>query len=421
MNNIYVRLAKTNIQNNRQLYLPYIISGIVTVMMFYLMMFINNNPGLKSIPGSVNLKTIMALGVGIITIFAYIFIFYTNSFIIKRRKKEIGVYNILGMEKRHIARVLGLETVFVAMLAIAGGILSGIIFSKLILMLLYRMLGFQESVSFYIAKAGIAWAVIVFGVLYMLTLLYNLLQIRLANPIELLHGGNVGEKEPKTKGVMAVAGAACLAVAYYIAITTENPMEVLMKFFLAVVLVIVGTYFLFTAGSIAILKMLRKNKKFYYNKKHFTAVSGMLYRMKQNAAGLASICVLSTMVLVMISMTVSMFAGVDDELKERYPYELSYSVDADKIEEYPDCQEIYQTIADTIAKQGREMTDSSMFSYFQLFMKREGSMFEFIDHDTDFADLSEITFLTRENLLAYDSSLKAADVPGTGSWQNRHL
>lgn len=411
MNNIYVRLAKTNIQNNRQLYLPYIISGIVTVMMFYLMMFINNNPGLKSIPGSVNLKTIMALGVGIITIFAYIFIFYTNSFIIKRRKKEIGVYNILGMEKRHIARVLGLETVFVAMLAIAGGILSGIIFSKLILMLLYRMLGFQESVSFYIAKAGIAWAVIAFGVLYMLTLLYNLLQIRLANPIELLHGGNVGEKEPKTKGVMAVAGAACLAVAYYIAITTENPMEVLMKFFLAVVLVIVGTYFLFTAGSIAILKMLRKNKKFYYNKKHFTAVSGMLYRMKQNAAGLASICVLSTMVLVMISMTVSMFAGVDDELKERYPYELSYSVDADKIKEYPDCQEIYQTIADTIAKQGREMTDSSMFSYFQLFMKREGSMFEFIDHDTDFADLSEITFLTRENLLAYDSSLKPADVP----------
>lgn len=411
MNNIYVRLAKTNIQNNRQLYLPYIISGIVTVMMFYLMMFINNNPGLKSIPGSVNLKTIMALGVGIITIFAYIFIFYTNSFIIKRRKKEIGVYNILGMEKRHIARVLGLETVFVAMLAIAGGILSGILFSKLILMLLYHMLGFQESVSFYIAKAGIAWAVIVFGVLYMLTLLYNLLQIRLANPIELLHGGNVGEKEPKTKGVMAVAGAACLAVAYYIAITTENPMEVLMKFFLAVVLVIVGTYFLFTAGSIAILKMLRKNKKFYYNKKHFTAVSGMLYRMKQNAAGLASICVLSTMVLVMISMTVSMFAGVDDELKERYPYELSYSVDADKIEKNPDCQKIYQTIADTIAKQGREMTDSSMFSYFQLFMKREGSMFEFIDHDTDFADLSEITFLTRENLLAYDSSLKPADVP----------
>lgn len=411
MSNIYVRLAKTNIQNNRQLYLPYIISGIVTVMMFYLMVFINNNPGLDGIPGSTNLKTIMALGVGVVAIFAYIFIFYTNSFIIKRRKKEIGVYNILGMEKRHIAKVLGLETVFVAVIAIVCGILSGIVFSKLILMLLYRMLGFQESVSFFIAKAGIRKAILIFGVLYLLTLLYNLLQIRLANPIELLRGGNVGEKEPKTKGVMAVAGAACLAVAYYIAITTQNPIEVLFKFFLAVVLVIAGTYFLFTAGSIAILKMLRKNKKFYYNKKHFTAVSGMLYRMKQNAAGLASICVLSTMVLVIISMTVSMFAGVDDELKARYPYELSYTINANSMEENVNGQELYQTIADTIEKQGRKITDSSMCSYFQIFMKRSGSEFEMINQDMNYSDMAVLNFLTRENMLANDSSLKAEDVP----------
>ena len=411
MSNIYVRLAKTNIQNNRQLYLPYIISGIVTVMMFYLMVFINNNPGLDGIPGSTNLKTIMALGVGVVAIFAYIFIFYTNSFIIKRRKKEIGVYNILGMEKRHIAKVLGLETVFVAVIAIVCGILSGIVFSKLILMLLYRMLGFQESVSFFIAKAGIRKAILIFGVLYLLTLLYNLLQIRLANPIELLRGGNVGEKEPKTKGVMAVAGAACLAVAYYIAITTQNPIEVLFKFFLAVVLVIAGTYFLFTAGSIAILKMLRKNKKFYYNKKHFTAVSGMLYRMKQNAAGLASICVLSTMVLVMISMTVSMFAGVDDELKACYPYELSYTINANSMEENVNGQELYQTIADTIEKQGRKITDSSMCSYFQIFMKRSGSEFEMINQDMNYSDMAVLNFLTRENMLANDSSLKAEDVP----------
>lgn len=264
MSNLYLRLAKTNIRNNRQLYLPYLISGIVTVAMFYLMIFINNNPGMKTIPGAANLKMIMSMGVGIIAIFACIFIFYTNSFIIKNRKKEIGVYNILGMEKRHIAKVLGQETFFVAVIAIAGGVLSGIVFSKLILMLLYRMLGFQESVSFYVAKAGIEYTILVFGFVYVLTLLYNLLQIRLANPIELLRGGNVGEKEPKTKVLMAIAGIACLTVAYYIAITTENPMEVLTKFFLAVLLVIIGTYLLFTAGSIAILKMLRKNKKFYY-------------------------------------------------------------------------------------------------------------------------------------------------------------
>ena len=321
------------------------------------------------------------------------------------------MYNILGMEKRHIAKVLGLETVFVAVIAIVCGILSGIVFSKLILMLLYRMLGFQESVSFFIAKAGIRKAILIFGVLYLLTLLYNLLQIRLANPIELLRGGNVGEKEPKTKGVMAVAGAACLAVAYYIAITTQNPIEVLFKFFLAVVLVIAGTYFLFTAGSIAILKMLRNNKKFYYNKKHFTAVSGMLYRMKQNAAGLASICVLSTMGLGMISMTVSMFAGVDDELKARYPYELSYTINANSMEENVNGQELYQTIADTIEKQGRKITDSSMCSYFQIFMKRSGSEFEMINQDMNYSDMAVLDFLTRENMLANDSSLKAEDVP----------
>ena len=163
MSNLYLRLAKTNIRNNRQLYLPYLISGIVTVAMFYLMIFINNNPGMKTIPGAANLKMIMSMGVGIIAIFACIFIFYTNSFIIKNRKKEIGVYNILGMEKRHIAKVLGQETFFVAVIAIAGGVLSGIVFSKLILMLLYRMLGFQESVSFYVAKAGIEYTILVFG------------------------------------------------------------------------------------------------------------------------------------------------------------------------------------------------------------------------------------------------------------------
>lgn len=323
MSNLYLRLAKTNIRNNRQLYLPYLISGIVTVAMFYLMIFINNNPGMKTIPGAANLKMIMSMGVGIIAIFACIFIFYTNSFIIKNRKKEIGVYNILGMEKRHIAKVLGQETFFVAVIAIAGGVLSGIVFSKLILMLLYRMLGFQESVSFYVAKAGIEYTILVFGFVYVLTLLYNLLQIRLANPIELLRGGNVGEKEPKTKVLMAIAGIACLTVAYYIAITTENPMEVLTKFFLAVLLVIIGTYLLFTAGSIAILKMLRKNKKFYYNKKHFAAVSGMLYRMKQNAVGLASICILSTGVLLMISSTVCLNSGLDDIMNKRCPADVN--------------------------------------------------------------------------------------------------
>lgn len=323
MNKIYVRLAKTNMRNNRQLYVPYILSGLITVAMFYLMTFLSGNEGLAHARGAEMIGRILSFGVGIIGIFSYIFIFYTNSFISKRRKKEIGIYNILGMEKRHIGKVLAIETLYISVLAIGGGIIGGIIFSKLMLMFLYRILDITTSVSFEISWQGIEYTIVLFGILYFLTFLYNYMQMKLANPMELLRGGNVGEKEPKTKVLMTLAGMVCLGIGYYIAFTTENPLKVLTLFFLAVVLVIIGTYFLFIAGSIALLKLMRKNKKFYYNKKHFTAVSGMLYRMKQNAAGLASICILSTMVLVVISMTVSMFAGIGDELLSRYPNEIN--------------------------------------------------------------------------------------------------
>lgn len=408
MNNIYAKLAGTNIRNNRQLYLPYILSGIMTVAMFYLMMFINNNPGIDKIPGARNLKMIMELGVGVIAIFSYIFIFYTNSFISKRRKKEIGIYNILGMEKRHIAKVLALETVFVAVITILGGLAAGIVFSKLVLMLLYRILGFDETVMFFITGSGIRATLIVFGILYVLTLIYNLMQITFAKPIELLRGGNVGEKEPKTKWLMAIAGAACIATAYYIAITTENPMKVLTLFFVAVLLVIAGTYFLFTAGSIAVLKMLRNNKNFYYNKKHFAAVSGMLYRMKQNAAGLASICVLSTMVLVMVSTTVSMFAGVQDELAARYPQEITLYSTYDNVFEGKD--DMTDLVKQTIADQGRTIENECSYRYLLLLLTRNDTSFEAAAQDTWNSDLTMINVITRDDLIAMDDRFTENDI-----------
>lgn len=401
MNNIYAKLAGTNIRNNRQLYLPYILSGIMTVAMFYLMLFINNNPGIDKIHGAANLKMIMALGVGVIAIFSYIFIFYTNSFISKRRKKEIGIYNILGMEKRHIAKVLALETVFVAVITILGGLAAGIVFSKLVLMLLYRILGFDETVMFFITGSGIRTTLVVFGILYVLTLIYNLMQITFAKPVELLRGGNVGEKEPKTKWLMAIAGAACIVTAYYIAITTENPIKVLTLFFVAVLLVIAGTYFLFTAGSIAVLKMLRNNKNFYYNKKHFAAVSGMLYRMKQNAAGLASICVLSTMVLVMVSTTVSMFAGVQDELAARYPQEITLYSTYDNVFEGKD--DVTDLVKQTIADQGRTIENECSYRYLLLLLKQNDTSFEAASQDTWNSDLAMVNVVTRDDLIALDN------------------
>ena len=409
MNKVYRKLAFTNIKNNGSLYLPYIISGIVTVAMFYIMMFLNNSKGLEKIYGSSYLTSIMALGVGIIAVFSYIFIFYTNSFIIKRRKKEIGVYNILGMEKRHIAKVMGIETVTVALIAIIGGIVTGMLFSKLSILLLYKILAVKETVKFEINFSTIINTLIVFGILYALTLIYNMMQIKLANPIELLRGGNVGEKEPKSKWLMAIIAVGCLAVAYYISITTENPLKVLSLFFVAVLLVIIGTYLLFIAGSIVFLKMLRKNKKFYYNKKHFAAVSGMIYRMKQNAGGLASICILSTMVLVIIASTVSLYIGLDDELKTRYPMEAVSYVDYLKVDENVDT--VRDHIKQIIEDEGRTITDEKTYGYFNMLTKQNDNSLEKTSENDSYGNGTYVNIVTKDALCNLEDTFDEKDIP----------
>lgn len=379
MNKLYGRLARTNLKNNKPLYIPYILAGVMTVALFYLMVFLNNNPGLDQMRGGYYIKTIMGMGVYIIAFFSLIFLFYTNSFIIKRRKREIGVYNILGMEKRHIARVLFIETVYVAVLAIAGGLLVGIGSSKLILMMLYRLLDVEENVIFVVTKAGITYAIPYFCILYLLIFGYNLLQIRLSNPVALLHGSNVGEKEPKTKIVMTVLGLVCIGIAYYISFTTENP-----------------------------LKLLRRDKLFYYNKKHFSAVSGLLYRMKQNAAGLASICVLATMVLVMVSITVSLYAGVDDELYTRYPQELcvylNYGTPGMSKEG------IAQEIRQEAEKQGRTITKSCVYEKIPAFTTNDGTEFSAVTQKEYNGNQTVLYLVTREDLLQMDNSLQAEAV-----------
>ena len=322
---MYTKLAITNIKNNRQFYFPYLLTGIITVAMFYIMCALESNPGIQSMPGAKDLGLILRLGIGVIGIFAVIFLFYTNSFIIKRRKKELGIYNILGMEKRHIAKILSKEAFFTAIIAIGGGLVTGVLFHKLACMLLYRMIGFNGGITFSFSKKGVMITAILFAIVYLLTYIYDLFQVQLANPIELLQSGNKGEREPKTKAIMAVLGVLCLGTGYFIAITTKNPIKALTLFFVAVILVIIGTYLLFTAGSIALLKILRRNKGYYYQTKHFTSVSGMIYRMKQNAVGLANICILSTMVLVAVSTTVSLYVGIEDIMKERYPNEITIS------------------------------------------------------------------------------------------------
>lgn len=318
---IYRKLAITNIKNNRRTYVPYLLTCVVTVMMFYIIYALTLNKGLEGVPGETSFRMMLDIGVGVVAIFSVIFLFYTNSFLIKQRKKEIGIYNVLGLGKRHIAKMLGFEMLLTVLISFAGGFAGGILFGKLVFLILLRILHFDVGMVFAIEPAAIVGTIALFGCIFGACLLYNLFQIKLSNPVELLRGGNVGEREPKTKLLITVIGVLTLGGGYYIALSAEKPMEVLGLFFVAVILVIIGTYALFTAGSIAVLKLMRKNKRYYYQAKHFTSVSGMMYRMKQNAAGLANICILSTMVLVMISSTVAMYVGMEDILRERFPQE----------------------------------------------------------------------------------------------------
>ena len=402
MGKLYFKLAKTNLSNNKPFYIPYIISSIITVAMLYMMSFLSDNKGLNKIMGADSLATIFRLGVGIIVIFSYIFLFYTNSFIIKRRKKEIGVYNILGMEKRHLSKVLFVETIYSAIISLVCGIIVGIAFSKFILMVLYGIIGIHKTVEFFVNIHGIILCVVSFGILFLLTFLYNFMQIKLANPIELLRGTNVGEREPKTKIFMTIVGVVCLAIAYYIAITTENPLNVLTLFFVAVLLVIIGTFALFTAGSIALLKLLRNNKKFYYNKRHFMAVSGMLYRMKQNAAGLASICILSTMVLVVISTTVSMYVGIQDELMARYPNDVCVTVDYNSV--IDKSSEIEKAIFDEI--DSAEVKNKKAFSYLSVFVGQKGDDFTTDKEHLSYQNSNLFDIHSKDDFIKKDSSFK---------------
>lgn len=318
----YPKLAANNIKKNYKTYVPFIMTCTLSVMMFYIMFFLRNNKGLDIMGGGQTLRSILGMGLVVIGIFSVIFLFYTNSFLIKRRKKEFGLFNILGMDKKNLAKVIAAETFYAAAISISLGLILGIVFSKLGTLILFRLLDFELPFGFDISWSAAGYTVLVFSVIFFLMVLNNLRHIHLSKPVELLAAGNVGEKEPGTKWLLAFAGTVCLAAGYVIAIVTQEPLQALALFLVAVVLVIAGTYLVFVAGSIAFLKLLRKNKGFYYQTKHFISVSGMIYRMKQNAVGLANICVLSTMVIVMLSTTFSLYLGLNDELRSQYPRNL---------------------------------------------------------------------------------------------------
>lgn len=297
-------------------------------MMYYMVSSLSMNPNMMNMIGGDVMQQILSLGIYVIAVFTVIFLFYTNSFLIKRRKREFGLFNILGMEKKHLSIVIALESMIVFLVSMVLGIGIGILLDKAFYLLIAKMLNASIALGFYISYQSIVNSIILFLIIFLLMYVFSLIQINLSNPIELLHGDQHGEKEPKTKWLLAIIGLICLGTGYYMSVSIQDPVTAFAFFMVAVILVVIGTYMLFTAGSIVILKLLRKNKRYYYKTNHFISVSNMIYRMKQNAVGLGNICILSTMVLVMLSTTISLWVGMNDIIETRFPRDITVSINS---------------------------------------------------------------------------------------------
>ena len=338
-NGLYPKLAARSMRQNHRFFVPYLLALAGLTAAFYVMSALVSDPGVIYMRGFAYVQVMMGIGMFVAGILSAVLLLYINSFLMKQRKKELGLYNILGMGKGNIALIQCWESLYTALIGILGGLVLGILFHKLATVALVSLLQFAIPFGSSISLTAAVITAVFFGGLLVLALLINLFRVRLSNPIELLHGGNVGEKEPKTRWLMAVIGVLAMGAGYFIAVTTKDPTLAMAFYFLAVILVIIGTYCLFTAGSITLLKTLRKNKGFYYKTGHFIGVSGMLYRMKRNAVGLANICILSTMVMVMISGTLALYLGQGEIIAAQYPASLNMTIGFDPVEQSPDVDE----------------------------------------------------------------------------------
>lgn len=393
---LYPKLALTNIKKNSRLYIPYILTCIVTIAMFYVIFELANNPGMKKLPGATGIISLMSFGVVIIGILSAVFIFYANSFLIKQRKKEFGLFNILGMEKRHIARIVFFENLYVSLGSLVTGILLGLLLNKLMFLLLLKLLKFEVQMGFEFSSIALIGTVILFTIVFTLVLTTTIIQIYRSKPIELIKGKSVGEREPKNKWIITIIGLISLSIGYYISVTTTNKLAVVNLFFVAVLFVCIGVYCLFTSGSITLLKILRKNKNYYYKTNHFISVSTMMYRMKQSAFGLANICILSTSVLVVVSSTVALYVGSEDIIKSRYPKEITITLNkaSDKA-----IEDVNKTVDKILEENKVSAVDLASYKMKTGILSKEGDKFIVNDGVTFIAngDVSTVIPITLED------------------------
>lgn len=428
-----IRLAWSGIRKNRKLYLPYCLTIIGMVMMSYIMQALSYAPALHTMKGGSQLEAILSLGKLVIAVFAAIFLLYTNSFLIRRRYREFGLYNVLGMDKNALCRVAFWENLIVAVIGLAVGLALGVLLYKLAELGLVNMIRGQVDDSIVVEPESLEFTLVIFAVIFALIMIRSLIQVRHTRPLELLHSEAAGEKPPRANYLLGFLGVALLAGAYYMAVTISNALSAFTWFFVAVLMVIAGTYLVMISGSVVLCRLLQKWKGYYYKKQHFVSVSSMAYRMKRNGAGLASICILATMVLVMISSTGSLYIGAEDAIAVRYPYDSTVKLYFGRLDELDDrnVEKIQRTMERTLEAQKVTPTAEKIFRYVSV----SGALLE----DRLVTDFTEVNAVMNYNQVYSLYLLSQADYnqmygtdialqPGqamvrvyNGSWNGSHI
>ena len=428
-----IRLAWSGIRKNRKLYLPYCLTIIGMVMMSYIMQALSYAPALHTMKGGSQLEAILSLGKIVIAVFAAIFLLYTNSFLIRRRYREFGLYNVLGMDKNALCRVAFWENLIVAVIGLAVGLALGTLLYKLAELGLVNMIRGQVDDSIVVEPESLEFTLVIFAVIFALIMIRSLIQVRHTRPLELLRSESAGEKPPRANYLLGLLGLGLLGGAYYMAVTISNALSAFTWFFVAVLMVIAGTYLVMISGSVVLCRLLQKWKGYYYKKQHFVSVSSMAYRMKRNGAGLASICILATMVLVMISSTGSLYIGAEDAIAVRYPYDSAVKLYFDRLDELDDrnAEKIQRTMERALEAQKVTPTAEKIFRYVSV----SGALLE----DRLVTDFTEVNAVMNYNQVYSLYLLSQADYnqmygtdialqPGqamvrvyNGSWNGSHI
>ena len=428
-----IRLAWSGIRKNRKLYLPYCLTIIGMVMMSYIMQALSYAPALHAMKGGSQLEAILSLGKLVIAVFAAIFLLYTNSFLIRRRYREFGLYNVLGMDKNALCRVAFWENLIVAVIGLAVGLALGTLLYKLAELGLVNMIRGQVDDSIVVEPESLEFTLVIFAVIFALIMIRSLIQVRHTRPLELLRSESAGEKPPRANYLLGLLGLGLLGGAYYMAVTISNALSAFTWFFVAVLMVIAGTYLVMISGSVVLCRLLQKWKGYYYKKQHFVSVSSMAYRMKRNGAGLASICILATMVLVMISSTGSLYIGAEDAIAVRYPYDSTVKLYFGRLDELDDrnVEKIQRTMERTLEAQKVTPTAEKIFRYVSV----SGALLE----DRLVTDFTEVNAVMNYNQVYSLYLLSQADYnqmygtdialqPGqamvrvyNGSWNGSHI